>query len=230
MSVLQALQDKDALLALDRLRKGAGLDDKDEYGNVALHYAAALGYLDVIERILSTRSDLVAAKNGEGTFPLVYAMDYGQPAAAKLLWRHSGGTHLVGQAPHAKDETTRFACYVAELCNIGVDWTLPPGQACSGFFQKDSPLKYDHHPRAREIGQELHAWGGMPRMRQAAAAVSELLGKRAAHDLSACWDKVGWEGTDKEFYEAAASLVEEMARSKPMSPQTRARLNSTWMH
>jgi hypothetical protein len=191
MSVLQALRAKNRALALDRLRSEENLDEMDEHGNVALHYAAAFGYVDVIERIMMVRSDLVSAKNNEGQHPLIYAMEYGQPAAAKLLWRHWGSDHLVGQASRAKDGMTRFACYVAELCKIGVDWTLQPGEASSGFFQKNSPLDHRHHPRAREIGQELHAWGGAQTMRQAAAAVSDVLGGQAAHDLSACWHGVG---------------------------------------
>ncbi|HWG96999.1 MAG TPA: ankyrin repeat domain-containing protein [Nitrospira sp.] len=58
MSVLEALKRKDRSLALERLCKGAVLNDKDEYGNTALHYAAAFGYMDVIEKILEARSDL----------------------------------------------------------------------------------------------------------------------------------------------------------------------------
>jgi len=156
-------------------------------------------------------------------------MEYDQPQAAQLLWQHLGGNDFIGKASQAKDELTRFRCYVADLCSIGVDWTLPPDKASSGFFQKDSPLQHNLHQRAREIGQELHVWGGITRMRDVASAITRLLGKRAASNLSVCWNKIGWDGTDKEYYEATAALVMEQACSEPMHPKLKERLNRTWI-
>ena len=155
-SVLQAVIDKDPTLALDRLRKGGSLDEKGEYGNVALHYAAAYGYLDVIEAILKA-GGTVDAKNGEGQTPLVYAMMYDQPAAARLLWKHQSGQF--SESGRAK--------LIKELCSIGVDWSFPPGAASSGYFQKGSPIGPNVHPRARQIGDELHRLGGVEAMRDA---------------------------------------------------------------
>jgi hypothetical protein len=179
-SVLQAVISKDPTLALDRLREGGSLDEKGQYGNVALHYAAAYGYLDVIEAILKAGGK-VDAKNGAGQTPLVYAMVEGQPAAARLLWKHQS----------VKFSDSGRANLIKELCSIGSDWSFPPGEASSGYFQKGSPLKYNLHPRARQIGDELHKIGGIEVMRDAHATITQVLGGKAASNLSCVWSHVG---------------------------------------
>lgn len=179
-SVLQAVIDKEPTLALDRLDEGGSPDERGQYGNVALHYAAAYGYLEVIKAILKAGGE-VDAKNGAGQTPLVYAMLEGQPAAARLLWKHQSNTF---------SESGRMKL-VKELCSIGVDWSFAPGEASSGFFQKGSPLRYNFHPRARQIGDELHRIGGIEAMRDAHASVTETLGGKAASNLSSIWNHVG---------------------------------------
>jgi hypothetical protein len=162
------------------LRKGGSLDEKGQYGNGALHYAAAYGYLDVIEAILKA-GGTIDARNDAGQTPLVYAMEYDQPAAARLLWKHQS----------SKFSESGRAKLIKELCSIGVDWSFPPGAASSGFFLKGSPLEGNRHPRARQIGDELHRLGGIEAMRDAHASIREILGGRAASNLSCVWSFVG---------------------------------------
>jgi tetratricopeptide (TPR) repeat protein len=179
-SVLQAVIDKDPTLALDRLHEGASPNEKGQYGNVALHYAAAYGYLDVIEAILRA-GGAVDTKNGAGQTPLVYSMMEGQPAAARFLWKHQSFKFSEsGREKHIK-----------ELCSIGVDWTFLPSEASSGYFQKGSHIGHNFHPRARQIGEELHKIGGIEAMRDAHASITEILGAKAASNLSSIWNHVG---------------------------------------
>ncbi len=179
-SVLQAVIDKDPTLALDRLHQDGSVDEKGQYGNVALHYAAAYGYLDVIEAILKA-GGTVDPKNTAGQTPLVYAMLEGQPAAARLLWKHQS----------SKFNESGRAKLIRELCSIGVDWSFLPGEASSGYFQKGSPIGHNFHPRAKQIGDELHKDGGIEAMRDAHASIAQILGDKAASNLSCIWNHVG---------------------------------------
>jgi len=86
-TVVHALMDDDRILALRRIREHANLNQRDEYGHVALHYAAKSGYLDVIRELLNSGVQ-VDPTNNRGKTPLLYAMWSGQPDAAKLLWKH----------------------------------------------------------------------------------------------------------------------------------------------
>lgn len=228
-SVLQALIEKDIPLAKKRLYSGGDLGTTDDLGNVALHYAAAFGDIDLIKGILDTGFPFDPL-NKEGQPPLVYAMEYDQPEAASFIWQHYKVAPLVGQAHRANDEFTQLTCYVAELCFIGVDWTLPPGEASSGFFQKNSQLKYKHHPRAREIGRELRNIGGIELMRIAHESVSDFLGRRAASNLSSCWHKIGWDGTEEEYNHASAAMAMEMAGRKKLQKELQEKLNNCWIH
>jgi ankyrin repeat protein len=61
---LDALETADALLAA-----GAGVDERDERGRTALHYAAAAGYTDVVKRLVERGADATVA-DVDGVTPL----------------------------------------------------------------------------------------------------------------------------------------------------------------
>jgi hypothetical protein len=180
-SVLRALQEQNPTLAVQRIKEGGDIYQRDEHGNCPLHYAAAFGYTDIIDELVRVGAD-IESRNFKGQTPLVYAMVYGQFHASKVLWNYQR---------ERLDTSNSFSKLVIELCTIGVDRTFSPEEAASGFFQKDSPLQHHHHPRAREIGHEIFSMGGFSLMQKAAEAVTATLGGRAAHDLSACWHGVG---------------------------------------
>jgi hypothetical protein len=182
-SVLQALENTDPVLALTRTKDGGDLIEKDQHGNVPLHYAAAYGYMDVLQEILA-RDFPVHCANLRGQTPLIYAMEYGQVEAAKALWESGKGS--LG-AP-----TKGYKQLVFELCDIGVNQRcLRKGEANSGFFQKNAAGEFLRHARAREIAEELNLLAGFPMMQRAAEEVGSIIGKSAMIDLSYIWSGVG---------------------------------------
>lgn len=181
ISILQALIRRDRYLALELLIQGSDLQEQDEKGAVALHYAAALGYLDVIKKILNTGFQ-VNTFNNQGQTPLVYAMMYGQPEAARLLWQYqSRSLKIAGPGT-----------LVRELCRIGVEeWTLPPDESSSGYFRSGITEKYEPRPEVVEIGQLLWRAGGLGAMREACHEVQRILGGKAMINLSCAFNGIG---------------------------------------
>ena len=181
VSVLQALKDRNHSLAREGIQKGGDIFERDDYGNVPLHYAAGLGYMDLIEELLrlGTPVDIV---NYHKQTPLIMAMEYNQLEAAKLLWSHQRAKIRTDESP--------YAMFIVELCTIGVDRTRPINMASSGFFRENSPLKHKHHPEMREIGQKLYDLGGRPAMVEVFEGVYNILGP-AADELRAGWDGIG---------------------------------------
>jgi hypothetical protein len=181
-SILKALQDKNATLAKELTNTGGNLFEQDEAGNIPLHYAAGLGYTDLIRDFL--RCGVPSNyDNRSGQTPLHYAMQYDQCDAAKVLWAY--------QRERFKNEP--LSRFVVELCTIGVDKTLPKREAYSGFVLKDtkSQNEYIYHSRARLIGQQIYEMGGFSAMQRVAQMVDLTLGGYAASELSRCWDVVG---------------------------------------
>jgi hypothetical protein len=180
MTVLKALQSEMPGLVGELIAKGGDIQQRDDYGSMAIHYAAALGYLDVLKSLLRAGAD-PWTRNHEGQTPLVYAMDHRQWEAAKLLWQSRS------QSMRIESQTTVFQQLVEELCAIAVYSPWEPGKGESGFYQKD----YVHHPRAVEIGVKLNEQGGINRMREAALVVQETLGQRTVRNLECAWDGIG---------------------------------------
>ena len=185
-TVLKALQDKRPGLAKDLIAQKGDLQQRDDYGNTAIHYAAALGYLDVLQELLRRGVD-PETRNHQGQIPLVYAMEYRQFKAAKILWRHRQETIVI------RSDSTAFKQLVEELCAIGVDCSWEPGENDSGFYQLGSTPdeKYIHPPRVIEIGETLNKLGGIHKMQEAAQAVQEVLGRHVIQDLSWAWHGIG---------------------------------------
>lgn len=85
--------------------------------------------------------------------------------------------------------------------------------------------------RTREIGTILHEMsnGTLDLMRQAHQLVSDRMGPAAAHDLSANWHMIGWQGTDEEFRRAGAMQLHAML-GNAVDPALIAKLANTWQH
>ena len=196
MTVLKALQSEMPGLAGELIAKGGDLQQRDDYGSMAIHYAAALGYLDVLKNLLRAGAD-PWTRNHEGQTPLVYAMDHRQWETAKLLWQgrpESLIPETVLKRPaisrtfmRTKGQTTTVLQLIEELCAIAVDSPWDPGKGESGFYQRD----YAHHPRAVEIGVKLNEQGGLDGMRGTAQIVQEILGQRTVRNLECAWDGIG---------------------------------------
>lgn len=196
ISILRALENQNPILAAECIDSGGDLYEQDQHGNISLHYAAGSGYLELIDEFVR-RGVPVDTPNGEGLTPLVYAMAYGQVQAGKRLWDY--------QRRKRQHDGSAFERLVEELCTIGVDRTMPPVEASSGYFQKDSSLEYSIHPRARAIGEELYEMGGnrISVMQRAAESVRTILGTGVIQSLSICWDKIGekeWRGGNGECW------------------------------
>jgi len=174
------------------INNGADVDHQMKDGSTALMLAAKGGSMELLELLIanrtnsslraSTRSSVLALNWPDGMTALGCAIQHhGLGAAATLLWNYHRVSVLNSGVTNAD--------LVTELCDIGVAKSL--NKAFSGFFQKDSPLKYNHHPRARAIGGVLQKRGGSLAMQNAHAAVVSVLGTLAGQELSACWDEVG---------------------------------------
>jgi hypothetical protein len=136
VSILKALQAENPIWAGECIVLGGDVNEIDRNGDSPLHYAAARGNEDIIRALLA-RGAAVETANRRGQTPIVRAIHFRHFGSAKLLWRVQRTRISFGDA-----ELTDL---VAELCSAGMDVTLPN---CSGFFQKNSPLPYSHHPRA----------------------------------------------------------------------------------
>lgn len=186
ISVIKALQEERPELAKKLIVKGRDVDMRDGLGNTALHYAAALGFSEVIQLLLEHGAN-IETENYEGQTPLFYAMEYHQIDEAKVIWSY-------------QQKLNKFLLdsydnkmLIIDLCSIGVDCSWYYGEANSGFFQKDSASETGHilHPRAVEIGEILNNQGGMKSMLEAHNAIRKLIGNRAASELSSCWHGIG---------------------------------------
>jgi hypothetical protein len=178
------LQDRDPALAKELTAQGGDLFERDDYGGIPMHYAAALGCVDLMQDFLRLGVP-VDTENRLGWMPIRFAMESGQFEAARFLWQH--------QRAKMRNDDSVFLELLEELCSIGVDATLQPGEAWSGFFQRRSQPdeKYTKHPRVIELGRKLHELGGFQKMKEAAKAIERILGRRAVHELSCCWHGVG---------------------------------------
>ena len=66
------------------LREGANINQKNERGNTALHYAAERGKIEVVKLLLDNRADPNPVDT-RGNTPLHYAANNGYPETCKLL-------------------------------------------------------------------------------------------------------------------------------------------------
>ncbi|GFH16432.1 ANK_REP_REGION domain-containing protein [Haematococcus lacustris] len=76
------LRDVDLLKKL--LSEGAAVDDGDEEGRTALHFAAGYGEHACVTVLLEHKASLNAVDNNKNT-PLHYAAGYGQAESCKML-------------------------------------------------------------------------------------------------------------------------------------------------
>lgn len=181
-SVLGAMVHRDPDAALRALAQGGNPVERDAHGNSPAHYAAAYGYLVVFERLVQCGAE-VRCKNEQWDTPLSNALFYGQPEMAHQIWGHLRDQVLVNGGELAE--------LVRELCAIGVEVIYPPSETVSGFWRRDQAGDWHAHPRVVEIGKILNEHGGMETMRRAASLVEDLLGRRAANNLSSCWNRIG---------------------------------------
>lgn len=84
--------------------------------------------------------------------------------------------------------------------------------------------------RTREIGELLHSLGGLHLMRGAHGEVQQKLGQRVAHDLSAQWHGVGWDGPEGNLAKAQAKLAMASVGLAELDSETRLKLEGTWQH
>lgn len=104
------------------------------------------------------------------------------------------------------------------------------GQANDWGAQKQWPLpeRYPMYSRIRGIGERIHKAGGIKEMRRVHSKVHQVtsLGRL----LEVMWDKIGWAGTEDEYFKACAGLVLEMIGETPLPPDIRRKLDNTWRY
>lgn len=66
------------------IEQGANLDEVDEEGRTALHFACGYGELECAKALIAAKAGLDLIDNNKNT-PLHYAAGYGQAEACKLL-------------------------------------------------------------------------------------------------------------------------------------------------
>ena len=91
-----------------------------------------------------------------------------------------------------------FDSLVQELIQIGKN-IEDPNYSSSGFIRERDTREERRHPRAREIGKRLYKLdkNRLGLMIKAHDDVKEILGLRAASNLSLCWDEIGKEEWEK---------------------------------
>lgn len=106
-SLDQAVQYKNINEVRRHLNEGANVNQKDENGQTALHYAAQRGYTEVA-RTLIERGAWVNPKDKEGRTPLIVASEIGYTPMIDLLI--AKGANI-----HSQDKDGRFALHHAVL-------------------------------------------------------------------------------------------------------------------
>ena len=78
------------------LKEGQDVNQRDEEGRTALHFAAGYGDLKCMEALLDAKAD-VNAKDNDSNPPLHFAAGYGFEEAAELLMKHGGDAKAVNK-------------------------------------------------------------------------------------------------------------------------------------
>lgn len=72
-------------LVLKLLRRGKKINKVDEYGDTALHKAAACGHVEVVTALLKKHAELALVENLSGLTPFHLAAQFGKLECARLI-------------------------------------------------------------------------------------------------------------------------------------------------
>ena len=104
------------LLKIASEKQAAGINDRDEYGHTALHYAARLGHPDIIKYLIQLGAEPVAVNKDKET-PLMLAVKAGQTQAVQILYAYydqkldrdiEGNSLLISAAMNGRKEALTY--------------------------------------------------------------------------------------------------------------------------
>jgi protein phosphatase 1 regulatory subunit 16A len=102
----------------DSLKQGRSLNVQDKYGATALHVAAANGYTDVLNFILSQDNTNLDVQDTEGWTPFHAAVCWEQQEAMRLLAEKGASMdtkNLHGETPYAIADEPEIREYILQL-------------------------------------------------------------------------------------------------------------------
>ncbi len=84
-TIIEATRANDIATVKKFLDAGGNVNTKNQYGGTALLFACRSGYIDIIKLLLANKADVNVHGSYAGTTALMWAAQYKQPEAEKLL-------------------------------------------------------------------------------------------------------------------------------------------------
>ena len=111
-----AVSDSDVASVKELIKIGADVNEKDEEGRSALHFACGYGEIECAELLIEAGADVDILDNAKNS-PLHYAAGYGEKKSVDLLLKHKAKKELVNNDKHTAFDIAKMN-EQNELCDL----------------------------------------------------------------------------------------------------------------